>query len=334
MNQSKKILWGLVLLCSVTARASELESVTDVGTGTFTEGLAYRGDHDSPGKEIDHATLGKGLNWTLGYAYTAITLGATLASPSPSPALSGAESDHTNSFTAGIGYEEKFEIESNLNFSNTKEENLKTFGLSIGVGYTFDLATRAVKDAPEKIEEKEDSFVPTLTIKAMGGLTHYQQDIGVAVRKGTRRKPQTAKASQSIQQKQFEFDVTVSPWVWLDVKLGFIKYNYNRDVANFLSKLDDPRAIRSGAADFGSTLEGFSSKESLLNFTFHLPAEIDLETDFSQSTSASNSSKINMFKFDVSKTWDAVWKTGLGFERNKSDTDVQNLGVVTLAYEF
>ena len=165
-----------------------------------------------------------------------------------------------------------------------------------------------------------------------GGSTQYSQG-ALAVRPGVGRKPIPRKA-QDIQQKQVELAMTVSPWDWCDLKIAYTSFSYNRDVATYLANLDNPQALKSGAATFGSTLTGFSSKESEVELTFHLPYDIDLVPNFIQSTNAANASKTNTAELNVFKTWADTWKTGLGYEDSQSTTNEQNLFIVTLAYEF
>jgi hypothetical protein len=340
----KTILVLALMMVSPYARANSVESLTSAGTGTFSEGLTYNGESKS-NKDAEDGRAG--FNWTIGYAYTAATLGATSTAPTPAP-TTNASSDHTNSISLGGGYSDKWEIGLGIDYSNTKEENLKSFGPNAYLGYTFDLANRPKKlkrqpQNPNSPTAKVDSdveddasgvFVPTLNFRITGASNKFTHDASLTTRAGS-RKQLAATATQEITQKDFEIDGTLSALEWLDVKLSYIKYNYDKNVADFLARLDQARAVQTGLADFGSTLSGFSSKEWGINLTFHLPLDLDFGADFTQSTSAiDGTTKTNTFKGDLSRVWAETWKTGLGFERSKSNTDVQNIGLLTLAYEF
>jgi hypothetical protein len=341
----------LLILFVPSAHASEILSQTSSGTGIITEEIAYTGyskNQSASGKKEG------GWDWNLGYTYSAIKLGATVsATPAPVVTSSTTDSDHTSSFSGGFGYSDHWSAGVDLNTSSTKEENLSSFGPSVHAGYTFELSHADTK-VKSKLKPKElanisskvpseandaqddEAFVPTLGFTLTAGTTQYTQDFTTAaiVRVGSRRVVRPKAGSQSIQQKEGELSITLSAVEWLDVSLSGKSFIYNQNVATFLASLDDPRAVRTGAASFGSTLSGFSSKEFDLDLTFHLPEDFDILTEYAQSTSATDSSHINTYKLDVTKLWGEHWKTGLGFERDKSSNDAQSLGEFTLAYEF
>ena len=338
------------------ARANEVQSQTSVGTGSLVEEISYNGDSGSTGADAVASAHGKTeknkdkakWTWDLSYTYSAITLGATAQTPA-APATSAAV-DHTNAVTTGFGYENGFSTGLDLNYSKTNEENLMSFGPSVRFGYTFDLGTkRATKPkltvtpkttaqtTPALLPEdssSEEGFSPTLNFTATLGTTKYTQDFLTAVRVGSRRKPIPKVASQSISQNQAEIAATFSALEWLELEVSLTTYHYNRDVGSFISSLDDPRAIRSGAASFGSTLSGFSSSAGSVSLMFHLPADIDLLAQASRDTSASDGSKTSVYKVDLSKLWADTWKTGVCFERDKSTMYAQNIGIFTLSYQF
>jgi hypothetical protein len=330
------------LACSATAVwASEMQTQTTSGTGLFTEELSYNGDNQS---ENVSAKKG-GWNWDLSYSYSVIKLGATAITP---VVTSGAPaSDHTSSVTGGFGYSDHWEVGIDLNYSKTPEENLSSFGPSVHLGYTFDLAKRKTKPTTKiapatsakttpvvQKEEVDEPFVPTLNFTTTLGTTKYDQDFLTVPRPGSKRKAGGKTGSQVIAQQSGEISSTLSAVQWLDVEVYLKGYRYNRDVGTFLANLDDPRAIRSGAASFGSTLEGFSSNEVGVDFTIHFPLDIDLHPEFYRSTSAVDGSKTNSYKVDLSKLWAESWKTGIGYERDTSITDTENSGILTLSYEF
>lgn len=335
-----------IFFLNLSAQASEVQSQTTVGTGLVSEELSYNGD----AKSADPKKKG-GMTWDLSYIYTTLALGAT-ASSSPAPAASSAASDHSSAFTGGLGYSDKIDTGIDLNYSKTPEEGLSDIGPSLRLGYTFDLGQPNVKKKPKLVkklvpknnhqktgeEDQEDvedePFMPTFKALATVGLLEYKQDVSTVVRAGSRRKAPAKAASIGIVQRQAEADFTLSSVEWLDIDLALTKYFYNRDVGTFLANLDDQRAIASGAANLDSTLKGFSSNEVKLDLTFHLPIDIDVNPEVSRSTSATDGSKTNSIKIDVSKLWADTWKTGIAYERDESATDLQNSGIATLSYEF
>jgi hypothetical protein len=336
------IFYAFGLACaSSEVRASEVQTQTTSGTGLFTEALSYNGDNQS---ENVSAKKG-GWNWDLSYSYSAIKLGSTVNTQAIATGASA--SDHTSSVTGGFGYADHWELGLDLNYSKTSEENLSSFGPSVHLGYTFDLAKRKTKPTTKiapatsakttpvvQKEEEDEPFVPTLNFTTTLGTTKYDQDYLTTPRAGSKRKVIGKAGTQVIAQQAGELFSTLSAVEWLDVEVYVKGYHYNRDVGTFLANLDDPRAVRSGAASFGSTLEGFSSNEVGADFTLHFPLDIDLHPEFYRSTSAVDGSKTNSYKVDLSKLWAESWKTGIGYERDTSPTDTENSGILTLSYEF
>jgi len=328
-------LFSMMMAFIQAASASEIQSQTNTGTGNLTEQLTYQGNSKIKNAPKDDAFW----DWNLGYTYSAITLGATSVS---TPTTPGAAVDHTSSFLGGVEYSHQWTAGLDFTTTKTPEENISSFGPSVHVGYTFEFGQKK-KPSPKKdatqtpaIEEtEEEPFVPTWNFTFTGGTTKYDQTLATgAPRPGSLRKINPGIKAQLMQQKQAEIATTFSGWEWLDLKLALTKYSYDHDVATFLANLDDPRAIQSGMASFGSTLSGFSSSQSEFDVIFHFPLDFDLESDLSQSTNAADGTKTNTFKENLYKTWADTWKTGLGFERDKSSTLVQNLFIATLAYEF
>ena len=330
--------FSLVYLCNgilLFSCADELQSQTTLGTGSTTEDVSYSGQ----------AAESK-WDWNLSYTYSSIEVGASAVK---STAAKSSATDHTHSLVGGVGYSDYWDAGFDLNYSKTKEERLSSFGPSAHLGYTFKnaetrskskpaLASKAGADSAAKTKESEaeedEVFSPHLHLVLTGSNSNYAQDYGGPLRTGSRRAAAPITGSQSIRQRTLEAGVSFSAVEWLDIGLSFKRYFYDKNVADFISKLDDPRAIRRGAASFGSTLSGFSSQELSLSFTFHLPSEFELGVEGLQSVSASDSSKTDTYKVEVSKLWQDTWKTGVGFERDQSSSSVQNTTIVTLAYEF
>ena len=310
------------LIVSTKAFASEVQSQTTLGTGSLTEELSYFGSSHEESEGPDKVG---NWDWSLSYTYSKINLGASVNATQG--ASKASESDHTSTFSGGFGYSKRWSAGFDLNYSKTKEEYLSSIGPSLHAGYTFDLGNQ------KKDDDSDEYFIPTLNLSLTGAATQYTQNFTAAVRSGSRRLNPRA-GSQGISQREAELKLAVAAVNWVDFSLAFKAYSYDKNVANFISNLDDPRAAESGAANFGSTLTGFSSKEISVDLTFHLPLDLDLETDYSQSTSAADSTKTNTLRADLSHTWIDRWKTGMGYEQNKSATDTQGQIVVSLAYEF
>ncbi len=331
MNHRMAMLVYSAVFIGIAANASDLTSETNAGTGTFSQGFTYNGEQKSGHEKERYKNEVDGrYNWSLGYTYATTTLGAT------SGAATGAGTDHSNTFTGGVGYSQHWSAGFDLSYSNTKEEHLDSFGPSIYAGYTFDLADRPKPSQKEDDEDTDEPFTPTLNVKLSLGATTYTQTLQLAARPGGRKNPNAAGpiAAQSIMQKPVEISATLSPFEWIDIKLAYTKFNYNKDVVAFIARLDEPRAIRSGASTFGSTLSGFSSKEVTLDLTWHLPLDLDFETELTQAESAIDAKKTNAFKADLSREWIEKFKTGLGFERSKSAAQQENVGILTLGYLF
>lgn len=342
-----KLMWVLSLAglfrLNSEALANEIQSQTTTGTGSLTEYISYSGHSKNADDSYKNEA---GWNWNLGYTYNTLTLGATaIATPTPPKgATAPSNVDHTSSFSGGFGYSDHWSAGIDINYSKTKEENLSSLGPSLHAGYTFDLKTRSIPvtssarkitaENAESAEESEEPFIPTLNLTVTGATTNYSQTFLTVVRAGSKRTATTRTGSQGIVQRLSEIAATLSPVEWAEFSISTKIFSYDHNVANFIANLDDPRAVRSGAASFGSTLSGFSDRELDFDFTFHLPLALDLSTGYSQSSSASDSSKTNTFHTHFSRIWGENWNTGLGFERDKSPADAQNLVIFTLAYLF
>ena len=244
------------------------------------------------------------------------------------------------------GYEKsQWEFGLDLNYSNTKEEYLSTLGPTLDVGYTFLLGPQAKpkpKKAAQKItpvaehEDEDDvDFVPNLNLKASVGWLNYKEDYsGTVVGRGPLHRSVTRSGETQITQAPVEIAATLAPLEWFDFKIAYTHYSYNKNVNQFLANLDDPRSVAFGASGFGSTLTGFSSKETLFSLNFYLPLDFEINPEYAQAVNASNGDKTNTYHIGIAKTWGESWKTGIAYEENKSTDEDQKLGIFTLSYLF
>jgi hypothetical protein len=335
----------IFLFSSAQARAHEIESQTTSGTGYLSEGLSYSGESKSE--------KGSGWwNWNLGYDYSVINVGSSTLSNGKSTG-----SDHTSAFSGGFGFSNQWEAGLDVSYSKTKEENLTSFGPAVKLGYTFHLSSHKDKkatktpnkkadtgkytdedtdeDTDEGTDEGTDDFVPTLRFSVTGKSIGYTQTFaGASVRRNQGKPAKPTSGSQSIRQTEINFSTTLAAFSWVNLRLAYTRYSYNRNVPNYLALLDDPRALKNGAANFGSTLSGFSSHDIETTLSFHLPLDLDFDVTGSQSTSAADSSKTLTLGSTLTKTWGESWKTGVGYQQNRSTTDLQKLYSFTLSYEF
>ena len=336
-----KLFYFIFSLCFIFfhqhfAYSNEVNSNTTGGTGTLSQEISYSGEQLKD-KKSDLGTW----DWNFAYTYTAVKVGSTIR-PTPSTktttsSTSASSTDHTNTLEGGFGYTGAWSRGLSLTYSNTKEENLTTFGPQIYAGYHIAFDSKKSKTENETADD-EEVFIPGLDLKITGGVNRYTETYNVSSRStrpnGSKAKTITKDSSEDINQTNLVLDLTLKPLSWFDIKFEFTKYHYNKDVANFLSLLDRPGAIASGAAGFSTTLSGFSSQEYLVGFDFFLPLDFDLNLSYSQATSQLDGSKTHNYKAGLDKLWNEHWKTGIGIIDSISSTDALTTGELSLAYSF
>jgi len=321
----------LSLFLSPAFASTSLDSVTTAGSGTISEGLTYNG---SP-VEAPKAGEGK-FGWNVGYTFSKQTQSATSSSPEIT--------DNTSDFTAGVSYKNGWEVGGGLSYSTTPAESLHSFGPNLFAGYLFELHTSEPNDQPKTPDaspkptpqKSSKGFQPSIEVKAGFSSTTYTEDLSATTARTGAKKVAvgTRKTSEGITQTAFSPEVIASLLEWVSVRATYTHYKYNKDVKAFLALLDSPRAVQIGAANFGSTLSGFPSSTFELGATFYFLDVWNFTPSYTWSKYASDGSTGNSLKLALNREIGDHWSVGLGFEHDKSNGSLQNLGILSLDYDF
>jgi hypothetical protein len=305
-----------ILFFALPAVADDFGSSTSVGDGTLSQTLSLSKRFKEKGEEESRSVY-------LSYTLTRNEVGAT----------TGTLSDTFN-YTHSVGgsYSVSGKVRRGLSgsFSTTPAENLSSFGGTGFLSKTIELGTRS------EDEEEEESFLPTIGLRAAVGYQQYAQTVekvsGSQRRGSQRKRPRTE--DQSIGKGSIDLTLNLDPFEWFGVYGSFTKYIYTRDVSNFMDVLDDPRAIASGAAEFSSTLSGFSSREVEAGIDLTLPLEFSLNLSKSLASNEVTSVLTHSYSVELTKDWGKSWTTGIGADRYVSDGSSQDLYNVSLSYSF
>ncbi len=289
---------------------NSLTSESSAGSSTFSEGVSVTGDVDLPAGEDEE----KSWNWKLAYNYS--------TSPPTAAANGTSVRSATSQFIGGVGYQSDWTADLDLNFSRTPSEALKSFGPTLSVGYTIDFAS-------------EDEFEPSVDLTLSLGTTSYQQDFTSDTLPTKRRKPRGSTTSEKIRQNSIRPQLTVSPISWLSASLSYTRYTYDRDVAEFLSFLNQPQSIRLGVGGFADTLDGFAEQSTDVSATLHLATDWDLEGSATWTRSKSSGALTHGWGTKLeTRVWAPV-SLALGVERNISpDQPAENLGTLMVSYRW
>jgi hypothetical protein len=305
-----------VWLSCFEARSDEFGTSSSVGGGTISQTLSLSKRFKDPKAEESQSVY-------LAYTLTQSEVGSTTGSSSDA-------FNYTHGLSTTYSVSGKVRRGFSGSFSTTPAENLSSFGGTGFLSRTFELGSRTEE------EEDDESYLPSVGIRGSVGYQHYAQTVAKdsgSKRKGSRRSRDRTE-DQSIGKVALDLTLNFDPFEWFGVYGSFTRYLYTRDVTNFMDSLDDPRAIASGAAEFSSTLSGFSSREIEAGIDFNLPLELSLSLSKSLATNESTSALTHSYSVDLSKDWGKSWSTGIGADRYVSDGSSQDLYNLSLSYNF
>jgi hypothetical protein len=312
---------GFMFLGPLFAFADEVGSTSSVGEGTLSQTLSYSKRLKGSDQESPSAVS---ASYTLTRSEVGSTTGAGAGSYNSTHSASG-----TYSVSGGL------RRGLTGSFTTTPAEFLRSFGVSGYLAKTFELAGRRTQKVEDE-EEQEEDYIPTFGLKVTGGYMRYGQSFQRGSgnqRKGSQRK-RALSVDQSIGRVSADLTASFDPFEWLGVYGSYTRYFYNRSVSDFMDALDDPRAIASGAAEFSSTLSGFSSREVEAGLDLNLPAEVTLSVSKSLATNETSGLITHSYSLDFSKVWGGKWTTGIGADRFSAGQSAQDIYNASLSYSF
>ncbi len=300
---------------SPQAFSDQFGSSSSVGGGTVSQTLSLSKRFKDPKEEESRSIY-------LAYTLTQNEVGSTTGETSDAFNYT-----HAMSTTYSVSGETRRGFSGS--FSTTPAENLSSFGATGFLSKNFELGTRSE-------DEEDESYLPTIGLRGSVGYQHYSQtalDDSGSKRKGSKRKrPKTE--DQSIGKGSLDLTLNFDPFEWFGVYGSYTRYLYTRDVSNFMDVLDDPRAIASGAAEFSSTLSGFSSREIEAGLDLTLPLDLSLTVSKSLATNETTSILTHSYSMELNKDWGKSWSTGIGADRYVSNGSSQDLYNLSLSYSF
>jgi hypothetical protein len=303
------ILSTFTLINSITLHAGEISTSTVSGTGSLSQELSVY--HDG---------------FSASYTFYRTEVGATLGSSSEAY-------NDSHAVTLGLSHGGENARGVSGSFSTTPAESIRALGLSGYLSHQFKLSS--LKKDGDEDEDNSEGFEQVLEFKGTLGFTHYKQSFTplVPARKGS-KKLKSLTADQSINQFLIGVKGNLELFQWFSLNIAFNRYLYSKGIANFLATLDDPRAVRSGAAMFGSTLTGFSSQDIDVGFDFNLPLSVTLSPSSTLSTNAATKTVTHSYSIDISRVWSSKWTTGIIGEQSISGSDKENLYTLNLSYNY
>ena len=234
--------------------------------------------------------------------------------------------DNTQSMTVGLGAEttQHFSFELDNNYSVTPEEQMNAVGPSLSVGFRY------------YFQAPPDDFSPSVKISFGYGLTNNNQSFNTLL--PARRKdlsPRPLNGNNIILQTLYSVSLTVSPLDWVSFKGYYAKYEYNRDVNQFLQFIESPRLAKVSNG-IGNALSGFNIYNWKLESNFYLFKiwEFDLSHSVSKIATDSSYSTENDLIISVEL---GSWVLGAGVEfisSSVTDSSSTTTSLAKLTYNF
>ena len=318
-----------VLGITVSARAGTLDSRTSLGASSLIETLAY---DSAPG------TGESRFSWNL----------SITGSQVKSPSVDGTSDDVVNKsfdFDGGVAAQVASGLQLSVGFlyAATPSEFLRSFGPHLSADYTIYFGARPDPHVPKPDsvdtsfmdgddDDKTPSFVPNLSFRGSYSRTKFATDSGQ--RRRLVNSSTIVTATDEILQSGYGLELTLAPWDWSSVRIGYTRYRYNKDVQTFLGHLDQQQAVNAGLTSLSATVSGFARDSSEIGISVE-PSEL-WTVDLSLTTTHAelDESPGHGSRLNVSREFSELWKLGLGVERDVSPTTTQSALIVDVAYEI
>ncbi len=338
--QFKKILL-MVSFFSLQAQAISLELETSQSTQTKTYEISGSGDFNKP-SDAESNTYDWSLSADRSRSDSTNSAGNTIT-------------DNTTDFVGGLGVElpSKFRFGGSFNYSTTPEENLKSSGLSLSAGYTYNfgetasgpVATKPVMtagDATDMQESREASpagseFSPYLAVDLNYENLDYVQTFEAKAPRFQQGPSRPTTGKNTINQKFTQVTVKLKPYRWVRLKASYTKYSYSRDVSEFLQFLDSHDILGKVSSGFSTALSGFYDNTVLLGASLFPSPDWELALSHSTSKVISDDSLSTTDKLVVYWNFSEAWRLGVGASVSKSNnagSAPSTLSTVSLGYEF
>jgi hypothetical protein len=300
------ILWGL--FSGAYALAGDADARMSQSSQTKTYEISASGDlNSSKNENKDPVTV---FSWDMDSSNS--------KSVATDPTTKIDIEDTTQSATLGMSFERPSHLSAglDLNYSVTPEEDLETAGPSFTLGYRYYLETRA------------ENFTPYFDFSGSYEISNNNQSFSLASqqrRRGSQPKPLFS--NNTIIQHESTLKISVKALSWAKIKGSYSKFDYNKDVAQFLQYIDSP-VLAKVSSGINNALAGFYLSTWKVEGDFNLTPDWELELAHSVSQVAvdlsySIENDLTLY-FDLNDSW----SFGAGVELSSS-TNPDNSSITT-----
>lgn len=306
MTPQRIVLFVFCLLIQPTSVwAVNVSSDSSLGVLGFTQYVSFDGDFEKDDFDWSNDDLNRWI-WNMDY---------TLSLTNTTDVYGNATVDQTTALSFGTGYDTKsWNYGGALKYSSTPQESLRDYGPNLYLGYTFDLR----KKPKNSKDEDDDEFIPwagfKLSLTDLGYTQIFYPNFPF------RKKVYTVTGSNNINQLATQVDTLFAPINILTLRASYYLYAYDQDVNNFLSNLNSPRAVNTGASQFSDTLSGFPLDTKEISVRWRPIKKTVFEQTDSETTSASDGSFVWSVKEKIMYWIFDSWQVGGSFEFITSPT--------------
>lgn len=302
--------------------ASASQSALERSVGIFADG-----DFNTP-LENDETTLI--YNWNLAYTHSQVE---------SKDSLGNIIKDINHDYTVGAGIDVPAGWFGNLDlhYATSPDEGLVSSGPTLKLGYTYNFSSPEKMDSDGE-KDSDNEFQPNLGFSLAFSSISYKQSFSSSIqtrRRGTSiTRPVTG--SNTINQRSTSFSLYGHPLQWLNLNGTYTKYNYDKNINDFLQYIDGRQEIASTSSGILNALSGFADRTTTLRASFRFLEiwQLDLENSVSKIISDDSTSTTNRAEIYVTLS---KWKIGLGDEVGKSTssgTDTTNTVLFDVDYFF
>jgi len=298
--------WIIAFILISQANAVELFEETDWGSSTFSQTVNGYGEFGGDeAKDID-------APWNLSGNYNYYTTKDTSEATEIV--------DKTNSYTVNGGWDGGGpSVNLKALFTNTPDEQLTSRGAAVIPSYSW------------KYLGESKGFSPYLLSKLTLGTVNYDQ----AARRTVRRKGAAATKATTAELRQNQVGISLS---WKPMRqwrfgVGVDGYSYNKDVAQFESRLDSRSALSHMAAGFANTVGGLPKVSYSAGIDWRITKALNSSLRETYSIMAADDSVSTTTREVLEYTLTQAWRLSGGVEFDHSDSITDTLAIAGLEWD-
>jgi hypothetical protein len=300
--------------------ALSFDETTEVGSQTFIQSVS--GLDTFWHSQVKKPAAQDKAQWNLGYSFD--------KTKSVDPVTGVVLTDQTSAVNGGLTWKDhrNWSLAAGLNYSDTPDESLKALGPQVSISYKYKFKRPSPAGKPS-------DFSPSITTRLLASRLNYTESFSPSKAKGRRKniKPTTGKSK--ITQSLLRAEVSGEATEWLSAGASVGVYGYNRDVSQFLTYLDSPRAVNgAGAGGLSSTVSGFPSSDQSVDLQFLFAESWDFLAKYTRSFIASDHSQSSALRGDLSDDLSDSWTASVGVEYDHLIGFNETMGILSVGYSF